>query len=164
MCYSLKINNHSLWLLVIDCEVREKPLQLERTYNRRRTLGKMNTKGKAAGSHPGKYVIRETEYAAAPFCGADMRSRPVTWSITPRHDMFEKCHKPAGNRRRLERVTHRSVRVLVLRSQCNGSSGASVRSPVVDEERIRAVHDFPSLSSTRCFDNVSCITGRTCGL
>jgi len=66
--------------------------------------------------------------------------------------------------RRLERDTHRSVRVLVLRSQCNGSSGASVRSSVVDEERIRAVHDFRSLSSTRCFDNVSCMTGMTSGL
>jgi len=89
MCYSLKINSHSLWLLVKDCVVRGKPLQLERTYHSRRTLGKMNTEGKATGNHPGKYVIHETEYAAAPFCDVDMPSRPLTWSITPRHDMFK---------------------------------------------------------------------------
>jgi len=43
----------------------------------------MKTAGKAMGNHPGKYVIRETEYAAAPFCGVDMPSWPLTGSITP---------------------------------------------------------------------------------
>jgi len=31
----------------------------------------MKTAGKAMGNHPGKYVIRETEYAATSFCGVD---------------------------------------------------------------------------------------------
>ena len=44
----------------------------------------------------------DCEYAATPFYGVDMPPRPLTWSITPRHDML-KCHKPAVNSRRLER-------------------------------------------------------------
>jgi len=56
-------------LLAKDSEVRGKPLQLERTCHRRRTLRKTKTAGKATGNHPGRYVIHETEYAAAPFCG-----------------------------------------------------------------------------------------------
>jgi len=57
-------------------------------------------------------MIRETEYAAAPFCGVDMPSRSLTGSINGPHleyqsplDMtcFKECHKPAGNSRRLER-------------------------------------------------------------
>ena len=47
-----------------DSEVRGKCLQLGRTYHSRRTLRKKKTTGKATGNHPGKYVIRETEYAA----------------------------------------------------------------------------------------------------
>jgi len=39
------------------------------------------------GNHPGKYMIHETKYAAAPFCDVDMSSRPLTWSITPRCDV-----------------------------------------------------------------------------
>jgi len=73
-------------LLAKDSEVRGKPLQLGRTYHRRRTLRKTKTEGKAAGNHFGKCVIRETEYAATPFCGVD---RPLTWSITPRSDMLK---------------------------------------------------------------------------
>jgi len=46
------------WLKTV--EVRGKPLQLGRTYHRRRTLRKMKTARKAMGNHPGKYVIRET--------------------------------------------------------------------------------------------------------
>jgi len=84
-----------------DCEVRGKPLQLGRTYHNRRTLRKTKTAGKAMENQPDKYVIRETEYAAAIFCSVDMPSRPLTWSITPRHDMLIKCHKPAGNSKRL---------------------------------------------------------------
>jgi len=53
----------------------------------------VKTAGEATGNHRGKFVIRETEteYTAAPFCGVDMPSRPLTWSspITPRHDMFK---------------------------------------------------------------------------
>jgi len=49
----------------------------------------MKTAGKATGNYPGKYVIRETEYAAAPFCGVDLLSRPLTWSIAPRHDILK---------------------------------------------------------------------------
>jgi len=41
----------------------------------------MKTAGKAMGNHPGKYVIRETEYAATAW--------PLTWSITPRHDVLK---------------------------------------------------------------------------
>ena len=48
---------------------------------------KTKTAGKATGNHPGKYVIHETKYAAAPFCDVDMSSRPLTWSITPRCDV-----------------------------------------------------------------------------
>jgi len=48
------------WLLAKDSEVRGKPLQLGRTYHRRRTLRKTKTAGKATGNHPGKYVIHET--------------------------------------------------------------------------------------------------------
>jgi len=33
--------------------------------------------------------MRETEYVTAPFCGIDMPSRPLTWSVTPRHDMLK---------------------------------------------------------------------------
>jgi len=40
-------------------------------------------------NHPGKYVIHKTEYAAAAFCSVDMPSRPLTWSITPRHDILK---------------------------------------------------------------------------
>jgi len=43
-----------------DSVVRGKPLQLERTYHRRRTLRKTKTARKGTGNHPGKYVIRET--------------------------------------------------------------------------------------------------------
>jgi len=77
----------SAWLKSKDTEVRGKPLQLRRTYHRRRTLRKTKTAGKATGNHRGKYVIRETEYAAAPLCGVDMLSRPLTWSVTHRLDM-----------------------------------------------------------------------------
>jgi len=62
--------------------VRGKPLQLGRTCHRRRTLRKTKTTGKATENHPGKNVIHKTEYAAAPFCGADMPSWPLT-RITP---------------------------------------------------------------------------------
>jgi len=68
--------------LAKDSEVRGKPPQLGRTYHRRRTLRKTTAK-KARGTHPGKYVRL---HAAAPFCGVDMPSRPLNWSITPRHD------------------------------------------------------------------------------
>jgi len=47
------------WLLAKDIELRGKPLQLGRTYYRRRTLRKTKTAGKSTGNHPGKYVIRE---------------------------------------------------------------------------------------------------------
>ena len=43
-----------------DSEVRGKPLQLRRTYHRRRTLRKTNTARKATRNHHGKYVIRGT--------------------------------------------------------------------------------------------------------
>jgi len=79
---------HSGWLLAKNSEVRGKPLKLGRTYHRR-TLRKTNIAGKAMGNPPGKYVIHETEYAAAPFCGIDMPSRPLTWSITLRQDMLK---------------------------------------------------------------------------
>jgi len=68
---------------------------------------------KATGTTLTLAGIRDTwdcEHAAALFCGVDMPSQPLTCSITPRHDML-KCHKPAGNSRRLERVlTTREVR------------------------------------------------------
>jgi len=51
---------YNCWLLAKDSEVRGKPLQLGRTYHRRRTLRNTKTAGKATGNHPGKYVIRET--------------------------------------------------------------------------------------------------------
>jgi len=41
------------WLLAKDSEVRGKPLQLGRTYRRRRTLRKTKTTGKATENHPG---------------------------------------------------------------------------------------------------------------
>jgi len=44
-----------------NSEVRGKLLQLGRTYDRRITLRKTNTAGKATGNHPGRYVIREIE-------------------------------------------------------------------------------------------------------
>jgi len=47
-------------MLTKDSEVRGKPLQLGRTYHRRRTLGKMKTAGKATGNH------LSTEYTATP--------------------------------------------------------------------------------------------------
>jgi len=47
-------------VLVNDNEVKGKPLQLGRTYHRRRTLRKTKTAGKMMGTHPGKYVICET--------------------------------------------------------------------------------------------------------
>jgi len=47
-------------LLAKDSEVRGKPLQLGRSYHRRRTLKNMKTTGKAMGNQPGKYVIPET--------------------------------------------------------------------------------------------------------
>jgi len=50
----------SSWLLAKDSDVRGKPLQLGRTYHRRRKFWKMKTAGKATGNHPGKYVIHET--------------------------------------------------------------------------------------------------------
>ena len=77
-------------MLAKNSEVRGKPLQLGRTYHRRRTLRKTKTAEKATGNHPGKCVIHEIEYAATPFCGADVPSQPLTRSITPRHDMFLK--------------------------------------------------------------------------
>jgi len=46
-------------LLAKDSEVRGKPLQLGRTYHRRRTLKKTKTAGKATGTYPGKYAIHE---------------------------------------------------------------------------------------------------------
>jgi len=33
-----------------------------------------------------------------------MPSWPLTWSIIPKYDMFKKCHKPAGNSRRLREI------------------------------------------------------------
>jgi len=53
---------------------------------RRRTLRKTKTAGKTTENHPGKYVICETEYVVTPFCSVDMSPRPLTWSITPRHE------------------------------------------------------------------------------
>jgi len=82
-------------MLAKDSEVRGKPLQLGKTYHRRRTFRKTKTAGKATGNHPGKYVMRETNYAAAQFCGVDMPSRPLNWCINSRH--VKKCHKPAFN-------------------------------------------------------------------
>jgi len=70
------------------------------------------------GNHSGKYVIRETEYAAEPFCSADMPSWPLTWSITPRHDML-KCHKPAGNSS-LSEEDWREILKLLRNSKQNG--------------------------------------------
>jgi len=36
------------------------------------------------------WQIHDTrEYAAALFCGVDMPSQPLTWSISPRHDMLK---------------------------------------------------------------------------
>jgi len=37
-------------------------------------------------------------YSSKSFCGVDMPSQTLTWSITPRHDV-KKCHKPADNSR-----------------------------------------------------------------
>jgi len=71
-----------------DSEVRRKPLKLGKAYHKR-TLRKTKTPGKTTGNHPGKYVIRETEYAVAPFCGVDMPSQPLTWSVTPTDDMLK---------------------------------------------------------------------------
>jgi len=51
---------HYITLLAKDSDVTGKPLQLGRTYHRRRTLRKTKTAGKATGNHPCKYVIRET--------------------------------------------------------------------------------------------------------
>jgi len=51
---------HYITLLAKDSDVTGKPLQLGRTYHRRRTLRKTKTAGKATGNHPDKYVIRET--------------------------------------------------------------------------------------------------------
>ena len=48
-------------MLAKNSEVRGKPLQLGRTYHRRRTLRKTKTAEKATGNHLGKYVIREIE-------------------------------------------------------------------------------------------------------
>ena len=77
------LNVPGCWL---DSEVREKTLQLGMTYHRRRTLRETKTTGKAMGNHPGKYVIREiSEYAAIPFCGVDMPSRPLTLCLCVRH-------------------------------------------------------------------------------
>jgi len=45
-------------LLAKDSKVRGKPLQLGRTYHRRRTLRKMKTAGKVMENHPDKYMIR----------------------------------------------------------------------------------------------------------
>jgi len=70
------------WLLAKGSEVRGKPLQLGRTYHRRRTLRKMKTAGKATGNHSGKHVTRETEYTAVSFCGVDMPLPLLIWSIT----------------------------------------------------------------------------------
>jgi len=50
---------------------------------------KTETAGKAVGNYPGKYVMHETECAAAPFCIADMPSRPLNSCITLRHDMLK---------------------------------------------------------------------------
>jgi len=36
-----------------------------------------------------KNFLRDTVYAVAPFCGVDMPSRPLTWSITPRRDVLK---------------------------------------------------------------------------
>jgi len=53
--------------------------------------------------------MKKCEYAAAPFCSIDMPSRALTWSITLRHDMLRKCHKPAGNSRGLDREREKRV-------------------------------------------------------
>jgi len=50
---------------------------------------KTETAGKAVGNYPGKYVIHETEYAAAPFCIIDMPSWPLNSSIALRHDVLK---------------------------------------------------------------------------
>jgi len=76
-------------MLAKDSEVRGKPLQLGRTCNSRRKLRKMKTAGKTMVNSPGKYVICETEYAAGTFCVVDMPSWPLTWSITPKHNMLK---------------------------------------------------------------------------
>jgi len=76
------------WLLAKDSEVRGKPLQVGRTYRRRRTLRKTKTARKAMGNHPGKYLIRETMSMQLHHF-VDMPSRPLPWSITPRHDMLK---------------------------------------------------------------------------
>jgi len=57
---------------------------------RKRTLRKMKTTGKATGNHPGKYLISET-VSMQPRHSSMYRqpSRPLTWSITPRHDMLK---------------------------------------------------------------------------
>jgi len=48
------------WWCSNDSEVRGKPLQLGRTYHRRRTLRKTKTTGKVMENHIGKYMIRQT--------------------------------------------------------------------------------------------------------
>jgi len=47
----------------------------------------MKTTGKATGNTCDSNMTRIC--AATPFCVVDMPSRPLTWSITPRHDMYE---------------------------------------------------------------------------
>jgi len=90
------------WLKAVN---RGKPLQLGRTCHRKRTPRKMKTAGKAIGNLPGKYMIRETGYAASLFCVVDMPSRPLTWSIIPRHDILKHAiNQPAGNSRRRKQL------------------------------------------------------------
>jgi len=47
-------------LLVKDSEIRGKPLQLGKTYHRKRTLRKTKTAEKATETYPAKYMIHET--------------------------------------------------------------------------------------------------------
>jgi len=87
---------HYSCLLAKDSEVRGKSLQLGRTYYRRRTLRKTKTPGKSTEKHRGKYGRLWVCSRTILWCiGLHMPSRPLTWNITPRHDML-KCRKPAA--------------------------------------------------------------------
>jgi len=82
-------------------------------------------------------VIPETEYAGAPLCGVDTPSWPLTWSITPRHDMLKNVINLL-----VIAEDYRETRIMILSSD----------SLMVDEERTRPVGGSQVL---QCSDNAT---------
>ena len=98
-------------VIIVVCG-KSSAVLLSCTYNEQKYMHKIScsllVSWKATGNHSGKYVRLWVHICTILWCRH--ATKALHLSITPRHDML-KCHKPAGNSRRLERVlTTREVR------------------------------------------------------